>query len=147
MPTNRHGYANEYFRRERALLVALLGGRCAHCGTTDELQFHHIKPLNGNRPKGQLNRLTEWKRNVGNLQLLCPLCHLDAHNGVRKWWKYQRRKEMRRIAPHGPASLLQRPIVKMRDLAFPYSLDGRPTQQHARITVWPTSPKTPVPGF
>jgi 5-methylcytosine-specific restriction endonuclease McrA len=88
MPTNRRDYIAAYFARERARLVEFLGGQCAQCGTTCDLQFHHINPLNGNRPTGKLNRLTEWKKHLDNLQLLCPVCHLDAHNGVKKWWKY-----------------------------------------------------------
>jgi len=88
MPTNKPGYIHQYFARERARIIKRLGGRCAQCGSIGELQIHHREPLNGNRPKGELNRLTEWKRHPENLQLLCASCHLDAHNGIRKWWKY-----------------------------------------------------------
>lgn len=88
MPTNKPGYIHQYFARERARIIEHLGGRCAQCGAGGVLQIHHLEPLNGNRPEGELNRLTEWKRHLENLQLLCPICHLDAHNGVRKWWKH-----------------------------------------------------------
>lgn len=82
MCTNRAGYLKEYYARERKRIIRELKARgmwCEH-GCYADLEIHHIVPLNGNRPSGQLNRLTEWKRNMDNLFVACVSCHdlLDA---------------------------------------------------------------------
>ena len=44
------------------------GWRCQHCGSSIDLQVHHI------RPRGRLGKDTEQ-----NLITLCATCHRDAH--------------------------------------------------------------------
>lgn len=81
MPTNRKGYINGYYHRERAKIIKKLGGKCLKCGRTDNLEIHHIK--NGHKEvmsgAGQLMRLTEWKKNIDNLSLLCHEHHTEYH--------------------------------------------------------------------
>lgn len=55
-----------------------LGGVCAHCGTTENLEFDHIDPQTKTSP---INALLSyrWERIVEELnkcQLLCSACHL-----------------------------------------------------------------------
>lgn len=74
-------YMRDYVRRaraeRRAKLLALLGGRCTVCGSTDDLEFDHINPatksftISGNEQYG-------WDKIVGEVakcQLLCDGCH------------------------------------------------------------------------
>ena len=83
MPTNRFGYNKSYYHREVIKIREDLGSRCVGCTSTSDLIIHHKIPLNGNRPSGMLNRLTEWKRNKDNLELRCKACHKEVH----KLWR------------------------------------------------------------
>lgn len=71
-PSNRHV---AWYRRERAKWIAALGGKCAVCGTTDELEFDHDSPRDWvpNR-KSRWQRLRLYIRDIkaGKItQLLC----------------------------------------------------------------------------
>ena len=79
MATNKKGYLKMYYQNGRNEVLTALGGVCNECGSKNDLQIHHINPLNGNRPNGQLARLTEWRRNIDNLELLCERCHRAVH--------------------------------------------------------------------
>jgi 5-methylcytosine-specific restriction endonuclease McrA len=81
------GYSREYMRaymaerraRIRAELVVWLGGHCAWCGSTEDLEFDHIDPATKlfaiasglDRPRAQL--LAE----VAKCQLLCAPHHRE----------------------------------------------------------------------
>jgi hypothetical protein len=84
MPTNKKGYCKEYYKRERKRIMEKLGEKCSICGGEDRLEIHHIKPCGLGASRGREARLTDWKRNTGNLQILCHDCHKDWHkvNGV-----------------------------------------------------------------
>jgi len=85
MATNKKGYLKRYYRRERKKIIEKLGGKCSKCREKEYnvLEIHHIVPLNGNRPNGQLARLTEWKRNMHNLDVLCGRCHKAHHKNEK----------------------------------------------------------------
>lgn len=77
-----------YYRKLRKKLIERLGGECWECGAKPEdeaedpeskITFHHIIPLNGNRPNGGLNQLLEIKKNINNVALLCVRCHKKEH--------------------------------------------------------------------
>lgn len=63
----------------RAKAIELLGGKCVTCGTTERLQFDHIK--NDRQGYGGLISYllkTRWERLLAELekcQLLCISCH------------------------------------------------------------------------
>lgn len=75
-------YMNEYMTRRyhnrRAQFVEQLGGKCARCGSTDELHFDHIDPstkefcisklINKSRERCDLE--------LAKCQLLCKKCHV-----------------------------------------------------------------------
>lgn len=84
MPTNKPGYGKKYFLNEKKKIIEKLGGKCKECGGEDRLEIHHIIPCGLGANRGREARLTEWKRNMGNLKLLCHDCHKDWHkqNGV-----------------------------------------------------------------
>ena len=81
---NRNGYVLQKKRRlwERKLeIITELGGKCARCGNADlrVLDLHHIDPTKKVIPKNRqytwLRRLADWKKNKGNLELICANCH------------------------------------------------------------------------
>lgn len=65
--------------RAREELTAVLGGACAHCKSTTELEFHCIMPQgDGHHRLDTSARMSFYRREhytFRNLQLLCRLCH------------------------------------------------------------------------
>jgi hypothetical protein len=64
---------------EREAAIALLGGRCVKCGTTENLEIDHIDPkkksftLAGNM---HTKPVAAVKRELRKCQLLCETCHM-----------------------------------------------------------------------
>lgn len=72
----------------RARLIAELGGKCFQCGSTQKLQFHHLRPRYWNSSEvSQWQRLARHRREarVGKLAVACASCNRrigrpsDAH--------------------------------------------------------------------
>ena len=61
------------WKKKRREINDLYGGKCAVCGSTDNVQVHHIIPL---------SVLPELKLDDNNLVLLCSTCHELAHNAI-----------------------------------------------------------------
>jgi 5-methylcytosine-specific restriction endonuclease McrA len=70
-------------RRERA--ITMLGGQCAQCSSTNELQFDHIDPdtkdplLRGKTSNKGFPFSWAWTRievELAKCQLLCTQCHI-----------------------------------------------------------------------
>lgn len=76
----RRIYFKNYIKSEKQKIFYALGNSCSRCGTQNQLEIHHKIPLGHNRPIGTPNRLTEWKKNLWNLQLLCKSCHKHIHD-------------------------------------------------------------------
>lgn len=81
---SRNAYFAEYqkqrYRRRRADAVAMLGGRCVECGTTEDLQFDHIDPRLKSFDVGSCMSSMTWSRLIVELskcQLLCATHHRD----------------------------------------------------------------------
>jgi len=79
MATNKKDYLRNYYHKEKNKLIKELGGSCSKCGRKKNIEIHHKIEIGFRRPSGMLNRLTEWKRNKWNLQLLCRNCHTLHH--------------------------------------------------------------------
>ena len=65
-------------RNARFRLMFLLGGCCAQCSTTKELEFDCIVPQGDKHHKaGMVARTTFYRRQYkeGNLQILCRRCN------------------------------------------------------------------------
>lgn len=79
----------QWYRRERARLIAALGGKCVECGTTEELEFDET----GERPAGMPapNRTSRWQRlrnylkmhALGRLALRCRTCNAKGGTPAR----------------------------------------------------------------
>lgn len=62
---------------QRSRLLALLGGKCVRCGTTERLQFDHIDPKTMSFRLGKAFG-GKWEKLLGEskkCQLLCKDCH------------------------------------------------------------------------
>ena len=72
-------YSREYYHKRRNELIKRLGGKCAVCGSTENLEFDHIDADNKIFNIGHL--LSKSKDEVdielNKCQLLCKNCHLQ----------------------------------------------------------------------
>lgn len=82
--THKKGYLKSYYRKNRKEIIDILGKKCKKCGSISELHIHHKKPIKAGQGRGSLWRLTEWKRNLKNLEVLCSNCHKDNHYKNRR---------------------------------------------------------------
>lgn len=70
----------EWARQKRAHFIAVLGGKCVRCGSTEKLEFDHIDPHTRTwvaRHKDPSGRMSITAREIaaGLIQLLCPECN------------------------------------------------------------------------
>lgn len=73
---------SRYYRRKQEY-HHLLGGKCARCGSRENLQFHHRNPSEKLYTIGKvLSSLSKEKADaeVAKCELLCPDCHAAAHD-------------------------------------------------------------------
>lgn len=72
-----------YYLRERAWAINELGGKCMHCGRTDNLEIHHKEPkLRHTTPGGTTIR--DWRQLIpqGKMTLSYEDCHVEnEHDG------------------------------------------------------------------
>ena len=92
-------YMREYMsrrykdRRDRA--IKLLGGQCVYCSTSENLQFHHIKPEEKlfDISRGWNCKESKFWEEVHKCELRCEECHKDKHKVVHqhgtphKYWQ------------------------------------------------------------
>lgn len=71
-----------YYNKERLKIIKRLGSVCFICGSSENLEIHHIVPIKNKRPNGRFDKLFEWKRNPENLMLLCRACHRHLHREI-----------------------------------------------------------------
>jgi 5-methylcytosine-specific restriction endonuclease McrA len=79
-----NAYMREYqakrYHTRRAFFIAEMGGKCAQCGRTEDLEFDHINPEEKSFNVGDRlsNRSEENIRaELEKCQLLCKTCHKD----------------------------------------------------------------------
>lgn len=71
-------YLRERYAQQRADFIAFLGGECAKCGSTDDLEFDHIDRSTksfGIAGLWPVKRLPEVYEELKKCQLLCDPCH------------------------------------------------------------------------
>ncbi len=61
------------WKKKRKEIKELYGCKCCLCGSTENLQVHHIISI---------NILPELRLDNNNLIPLCEKCHSNAHNGI-----------------------------------------------------------------
>jgi 5-methylcytosine-specific restriction endonuclease McrA len=89
MKRQRHAgynaYLNEYMKnrwtQRRRAAIAKLGGSCVQCGTTENLQFHHIDPSTKETSIGKASSWSEtrFQAELIKCELLCDECHRNHH--------------------------------------------------------------------
>lgn len=74
-------YAKDKYNRLRARMIQILGGKCAKCGSTIDLEMDHVDPSQKQFSLSQLVFRTEatFLAEVAKCQLLCDECHKDKH--------------------------------------------------------------------
>ena len=110
----RRAYQNEKRREWRAKIVGLLGGCCARCGATENLDAHHKDPSTKFERMAALwtRRWEIQEAELAKCELLCKKCHRAEHAArhggqrlyrggcrcdlCRAWWA----KECARIVKH-----------------------------------------------
>ena len=65
----RRAASGRKWRKARRLAIERAGRRCERCGAAGRLQVHHKTPLCEGGAA----------RDPGNLEALCPPCHMAAH--------------------------------------------------------------------
>lgn len=87
MPTNKKGYKILYYRKNRAKIIKILGGKCLKCSTIESLEIHHVRDKDKKIgcSAGQSQRLKDWKENIENLALLCYEHHKEYHALAGDW--------------------------------------------------------------
>lgn len=84
-PEAQRAYSNQHNKirseRERARLIALLGGKCVVCGTVENLQFHHKDPAAKEFTIGAALRYPRDRRTQEALkcEIRCEPHHLEVH--------------------------------------------------------------------
>jgi len=88
-PSREPAYISKYnralFAKRRAILRAHLGGRCAVCGSVDDLQFDHIDPSTKRfKVASGLGRsMKALLEEAAKCQLLCVACHREKTSRER----------------------------------------------------------------
>lgn len=96
----RRAYLREYQRRARRewriRMLALLGGKCVVCGTTEDLEFHHVDPASKEFNLSHIwsHRLERQMAELAKCELRCGKHHAVAHRRPDlphgTWGKYKR---------------------------------------------------------
>lgn len=70
-------YFRERYQQRRQTAIAQLGGKCAECGATEELEFDHIDPAAKSFNLWKRSGITEerFQAELAKCQLLCPTHH------------------------------------------------------------------------
>lgn len=70
-------YMLQRYHQYREWAISYLGGKCAKCGSTEELEFDHIDPKSKEIRADKLWTLSKEKslQELRKCQLLCKLCH------------------------------------------------------------------------
>jgi 5-methylcytosine-specific restriction endonuclease McrA len=74
---------NVWNARRRFSLLQVLGGRCQHCGTTDNLTFDCIRPTGDlHHRMSSVQRMSYYihEARKGNVQVLCFDCNIRKSN-------------------------------------------------------------------
>lgn len=79
----------ERYHTRRAMAMERLGGKCAHCGTTENLEFDHIDRDTKSFPISKMWSVAEprFLAELAKCQILCTPCHkakTKAHRDYRK---------------------------------------------------------------
>ena len=75
--TYKRQYAKTYYYAWKSKYIALLGGKCKICNSTESLEFDHIDPNSKTFTITKLSRISNTlvEEELKKCQLLCKPCH------------------------------------------------------------------------
>jgi 5-methylcytosine-specific restriction endonuclease McrA len=73
-------HQKQRYRRKRAELIAKLGGKCVVCGTTENLQIHHIEPIDS---RSRTNANSYFNPEGKELRYTVHHSHTESWRGKR----------------------------------------------------------------
>ena len=78
-------YQRERWKRRKAKYIEMLGGKCAICGGSADLQFDHIKPETKSFTIAKHPTISEKKmlNELAKCRLLCKNCHEKRHSTAK----------------------------------------------------------------
>jgi hypothetical protein len=79
MPREYHReYSRQYYHKRKQDMIDKLGGKCAICGSTNNLQFDHVDAYSKSFSIGKLLNYSKKtvEAELSKCQLLCCDCHL-----------------------------------------------------------------------
>jgi 5-methylcytosine-specific restriction endonuclease McrA len=120
----KNDYERGRYHKRRAEAISMLGGKCAECEATDDLQFDHVNPEAKSFPVGAMWSVSRarYLAELTKCQLLCRSCHKrkTAHeqrveeHGTWAMWRHHKcrcqicrdffneyRRSLRRRKTHG----------------------------------------------
>jgi 5-methylcytosine-specific restriction endonuclease McrA len=79
-------YMKERYHRRRKQAIELLGGKCAHCGTSEALEVDHIDPALKTMTVTRMYSMSEPKflAELAKCQLLCNTHHVEKSKAERE---------------------------------------------------------------
>ena len=81
-PDKQRDHQRNWMRQRRQGLIAALGGKCVVCGTTENLEFHHVDPTLKERQISSVisRRQAKTHPELAKCELRCEEHHNSAHS-------------------------------------------------------------------
>jgi 5-methylcytosine-specific restriction endonuclease McrA len=76
-PTKKLEYQREWYAARRLKGIELLGGKCAQCGATEDLELDHIDPATKFTHRIWSYSWVRINEELAKCQLLCVPCHFQ----------------------------------------------------------------------
>lgn len=89
----KSAYQLKRYHAKRAIWIQELGGVCINCGTTEQLEFHHINPKDKSFNVAERYDCRAVIDELKKCQLLCKNCHDNIHqpdHGTTSRYKHRR---------------------------------------------------------
>lgn len=87
-------------------MVVFLGGRCAGCGKTDDLDVHHKNPAEKSFAISRFWSIS-WERLIPELRKCELRCREDCHKRETRMWRTRRWEPSPAPREYGPSDYVE----------------------------------------
>jgi len=94
------------YRERRDFMIVFLGGKCAGCGTTDDLDVHHKNPAEKSFAVSKFWSIA-WERLVLELSKCELRCRNDCHKRETRTWRSRRWEPGPPPREYGPSDYVE----------------------------------------